>query len=148
MRPPANHDQGSLEIKMTPMIDVVFLLLVFFVWTSSFELPEFDLPSAIAETADAGSQTDSATPERPEPFDEIVIHIRNVDQHAEIKLGHDSVSGSAELLARLTEIIELGVQPAVIVHPEATVKMATAIEVYDTARLAGFTRVLFAAKAE
>lgn len=148
MRPPANHDQGSLEIKMTPMIDVVFLLLVFFVWTSSFELPEFDLPSAIAETADAGSQTNSSTPKPAEPFDEIVIRIRQVGQQAEIRLGEDSIPGSAELLARLSEIATLGVQPAVIVHPEATVKMTTAIEVYDTARIAGFTRVLFAAKAE
>ncbi|MEO8496389.1 MAG: biopolymer transporter ExbD, partial [Planctomycetota bacterium] len=27
-----------LDVKMTPMIDVVFLLLIFFVWTASFHI--------------------------------------------------------------------------------------------------------------
>ena len=29
---------ASMDSTMTPMIDVVFLLLVFFVWTASFQL--------------------------------------------------------------------------------------------------------------
>ena len=33
------------NFNMSSMTDIVFLLLIFFVWTSSFELPEFDLPS-------------------------------------------------------------------------------------------------------
>jgi len=37
----------ELEIKMTPMIDVVFLLLVFFIWTSSFHIVENVLPSRL-----------------------------------------------------------------------------------------------------
>ena len=36
--------RDSLEIKMTPMIDVVFLLLIFFVWTASFQVVEYLLP--------------------------------------------------------------------------------------------------------
>ena len=43
MKLPQTSNDDSLELKMTPMIDVVFLLLVFFVWTSSFELPEFEV---------------------------------------------------------------------------------------------------------
>ena len=54
MKSPRTHTDGLLEVKMTPMIDVVFLLLIFFVWTSSFELPEFDLPSALAEPPQGG----------------------------------------------------------------------------------------------
>ncbi len=42
MKLPQHFSSDSMELKMTPMIDVVFLLLIFFVWTSSFELPEFD----------------------------------------------------------------------------------------------------------
>ena len=34
MRMPKQAAGESLELKMTPMIDVVFLLLVFFVWTN------------------------------------------------------------------------------------------------------------------
>ena len=49
-RPSVFHrDQGALEIKMTPMIDVVFLLLVFFVWTASFHAVEYLLPSSLSQ---------------------------------------------------------------------------------------------------
>lgn len=45
MRSPAHRsDRGRLDVKMTPMIDVVFLLLIFFVVTSTFlERPGIDL---------------------------------------------------------------------------------------------------------
>jgi len=39
MRRPTCHrdDRGRLDVKMTPMIDVIFLLLIFFVCTASFD---------------------------------------------------------------------------------------------------------------
>ncbi len=37
----------TLELNMTPMIDVIFLLLIFFVTTASFRNPEKDLDPAI-----------------------------------------------------------------------------------------------------
>ena len=42
---------GDIDIDkaMTPMIDVVFLLLVFFVWTASFQIIEHVLPSKRSE---------------------------------------------------------------------------------------------------
>ncbi len=49
MKIPARKTNTSLQPPMTPMIDVVFLLLVFFIWTSSFDRPERDLRSQIAE---------------------------------------------------------------------------------------------------
>jgi len=42
---------------MTPMIDVIFLLLTFFVLTARFEKPEQSLPLAFGETVPAGSQS-------------------------------------------------------------------------------------------
>ena len=44
-----NGTRRELEIKMTPMIDVVFLLLVFFVWTASFQAIEYLLPSSLSQ---------------------------------------------------------------------------------------------------
>ena len=67
--PPTSNDD-SLELKMTPMIDVVFLLLVFFVWTTSFELPEFDLPGSLAELP-MGAAEESSDKPPVEKFDEI-----------------------------------------------------------------------------
>src|SRR6056297_257054 len=52
-RRPSGFDE---EFAMTSMIDVVFLLLVFFIWTSSFDRPEADLRGHVA------MRTDSASP--------------------------------------------------------------------------------------
>ena len=77
MRVPRRTGRSSMELKMTPMIDVVFLLLVFFLWTSSFDLPEFDLPSSLAEPPAGLSDVDDRQPP-PEAFDELVITVGRV----------------------------------------------------------------------
>ncbi|MCE9604274.1 MAG: biopolymer transporter ExbD [Planctomycetia bacterium] len=50
MRLPKNKDRGSLEFNMTPMIDVTFQLIIFFLVSSHLAkqetLVELDLPSA------------------------------------------------------------------------------------------------------
>jgi len=132
---------------MTPMIDVVFLLLVFFVWTSSFELPEFDLPSAIAEPPAGGTQIANELPPT-EVFDEIVIRLLLQDANPVIELNGQRVADIAALRTRLAEIIALGVQPPVIVDPAEQITMKSAVQVYDAARAAGADRVLFAAQPE
>jgi biopolymer transport protein ExbD len=132
---------------MTPMIDVVFLLLVFFVWTSSFELPEFDLPSAIAEPPSGGGQLSSE--QRPtEVFDEIVIRLLMQDANVVIQLNGQSIDDIDALRTRIGAIIALGVQPPVIIDPAEQIRISSAIEVYDAARAAGADRVLFAAHPE
>ena len=148
MKVPRANNDDSLELKMTPMIDVVFLLLVFFVWTSSFEIPEFDLPSAIAEPPAGGVEVNSEQPPPTEVFDEIVIRLTRPEAILLIDLNGQPVSGVADLRKRLGDIIELGVQPPVIVDPSDEVTMNHAVEVYDAAREAGADRVLFAAQPE
>ncbi len=145
MRRPELHDSDPLEVKMTPMIDVVFLLLIFFIWTSSFELPEFDLPSAIAETPAGGSQANAAETPPVEVYDEIVVKLLIQDASTWIEMGGQRIDDVQQLRSRIAEVIALGVQPPVIVDPDDRVTMARAIEVYDAIRLAGADRVLFAA---
>jgi biopolymer transport protein ExbD len=145
MRKPELHDSDSLEVKMTPMIDVVFLLLVFFVWTSSFELPEFDLPSAIAETPQGGSEANVAETPPAEVFDELIVKLLIQDATMLIEFNGMRMTDVDQLRARVAEVIALGVQPPVIVDPDDRVTMDQAIEVYDAVRLAGADRVLFAA---
>ena len=60
MRRPPYHrdDRGRLDVKMTPMIDVIFLLLIFFVSTASFQAAEETLPTNLSlpgAVSDAGS---------------------------------------------------------------------------------------------
>ena len=146
MRIPLLHSGAAPEVKMTPMIDVVFLLLVFFVWTSSFELPEFDLPSAIAEPPAGGSQVNTGVTQPVEQFEEIVIRVTTQEATIAIEFNGQPVDSIATMKRRLAEIIALGVQPPVIVDPADQITMNTAVEVYDAARAAGADRVLFAVR--
>lgn len=140
--PPTGPDR-NIELKMTPMIDVVFLLLVFFVWTSSFELPEFDLPSSIAETPSAS--IDARRQPDPETFDEIIIRLSRRDAQLNIELNGSQLADPVELTEDLKQIVVLGVQPPVIIDPSDDVPMEWAVQAYDAARLAGIDRVMFAA---
>ncbi len=152
MRIPTLSQSNSAELKMTPLIDVVFLLLVFFIWTSSFEVPEFDLPSAIAEPPEKQTvlgESNVSKPQPPvEPFDEIVIRLSRVDARLIMELNEDPIDSMAMLQSRLTEIISIGVQPAIIVDPSPEIAMNVAVAAYDAARAAGADRVLFAANPE
>ncbi len=128
---------------MTPMIDVVFLLLVFFLWTSSFQEPEFDLPSSLAAEPKAATTSRGESEPLPEPFDEIVIEVGPAEQ---LTLNGQPIVTTVELTEKLLQIAELGAQPSVIVDPHETTPIGRAIEIYDAARSARFDRVLFAAK--
>lgn len=142
MKIPGGNTDRSIELKMTPMIDVVFLLLVFFVWTSSFELPEYDLPGAIATPP--GGSIDSPA-QQAETFDEIIIRISNRDSITSINMNGTVLADVNALTDRLAQVIAIGVQPPVIVDPDDNVTMDVAVSVYDAARSAGVDRVLFAA---
>jgi len=144
---PTQHQDNVLELKMTPMIDVVFLLLVYFIWTSSFEVPEFDLPSAIAEPPSGRTEL-SDQPPSIEPFDEIVVRLSHQEAELRIELNGQPVESMAILKDRLAEIIAIGVQPPVIIDPAAEITMNVAVQAYDAARAAGADRVLFAAQPE
>ncbi len=147
MKCPAVVRERTLEVPMTPMIDVVFLLLIFFVWTSSFQTPESDLPSFIAATRLPGGGIDSNSDAVSETFDEIVIAVGLGTTGFNLQFNQQPIADLATLRSRLAEVLELGVQPPVIIAPDPQVSMADAVQVFDTARAAGVNRVLFAIEA-
>lgn len=147
MHPSVTRHSRTIELQMTPMIDVVFLLLIFFLWTTSFETPEYDLGGAVAISPASAAQKSGAVPAPLTPFDEIVIRLIQpaAASTAEIRFNDRAVS-LAELTTRIAEIVSLGAQPPVIVYPDGAVSMEDAIAVYDAVQVAGIDRVLFAAK--
>ncbi len=48
-----NDDDDDLSIDLTPLIDVVFMLLIFFIMTTTFSKPVLDIILPKAETAAA-----------------------------------------------------------------------------------------------
>ena len=72
-RPSLFLRRERIEVKMTPMIDVVFLLLVFFIWTSSFQIAEQSLSGDLALPA-VGTENVTDIDVSPDlDFDEIVL---------------------------------------------------------------------------
>lgn len=145
MRLPKQGGRSAIELQLTPMIDVVFLLLVFFLWTSSFEQPEFDLPSALAEPP-MGLANQPKTPPPAEAFDEIILTVGGTPDTLRLTLNGSVVSDIETLRGQLTEVVQLGAQPPVVVDPEPNTSVGMVIDVYDVARQAGLERVLFAAE--
>src|SRR5687768_4062413 len=69
MRLPTRHGRTETDVAMTPMIDVVFQLLIFFICTASFEATEELLPMGLAAAGDTGT----ASPVEAEPDAERVV---------------------------------------------------------------------------
>jgi len=134
----------DLNSAMTPMIDVVFLLLVFFVWTASFAAIEFVLPSEISQAAGTEQSIDDTDVPPPSDFEDVVVRIRVVDGVPSWTLGGqpvDSIEGVSEQLKTLASI---GTDAVVILHPDPEVPLEYVIGSYDVAKLAGFGKVSFA----
>ena len=145
MRRPELHQRtrGDLEISMTPMIDVVFLLLVFFVWTASFQVVENMLPTSLL--AVAGTQaTELAEPAPDLDFDEIVIRLIWEGRALRWQINNLRVASLEEVRSRLDQIAAIRQSARVILHPDQEVPIGDVVDVYDQARLAGFKQVQFA----
>jgi len=146
-----------VELQMTAMIDVVFLLLVFFLWTSSFEKPEYEIPSGMAMSGGGTTGDVSQSPAPvPQPFDDLIITLTpdpttirsgSSESSLQIRLNEQTVTPEA-LRSRLQQIAGLGVQPPVVITPLPGVTMGAAIQIHEIAKLAGLTQILFAVSQE
>ena len=137
------HQFDELEMNMTPMIDVVFLLLVFFVWTASFQVVELILPSEM--TAQMGADSvEQVDPAPEQDFDNIVVRIGYENQTPIWKINDQAVASLEQVQVHLAAIVEVKNDAPVILHPETTVPLGHVIEAYDVAKLVGFQKVSFA----
>jgi len=143
-RPPYHRDPGGrLEVKMTPMIDVIFLLLIFFVCTASFRneevlpLPFPPLPGTI-ETA---VEIDPLE----EDLDEIVVKILWRDGAVFWEINGQEYYDLDRVEGVLTTVRRLKSDLPVILDVEPAVPMENVIDVYDLCRQVGLEKVQFAA---
>ena len=125
---------------MTPMIDIVFLLLVFFVWTASFHIVEDSLPTSV--TAELGEMESSEIPEDIE-FDEVVVRVF-WSSGPSWTLNDLPLENLGDLRVRLKAIAQIKNDTRVIIHPENNVPIGDIIDVFDTAQIVGFEKIQFA----
>jgi biopolymer transport protein ExbD len=138
---------SSMDIMMTPMIDVVFLLLIFFLTTSSFEKIEMLLPSSVTEASDAttaGTAEATTEPSQTE-VDEVIVQLKTGPQgEPQITLNEQPLSGLPELTQKLAAIRKVRRDVPVILEPTDNIATLHVIETYDTIRQIGFSSVFLA----
>lgn len=136
--------RGPLDVKMTPMIDVVFLLLVFFVWTASFQIVEQVLPSNLSE-ATSGEVIDPNTPPPPEAdFLDVVVRILWVDGAATWQVNDELIERLDDVERKLNAIYGANSEAPVTIHPDADTPLGDVVQVYDISRRVGFAKVRLA----
>lgn len=146
MRLPGLHTRQNreLEIKLTPMIDVVFLLLVFFIWNARLQELEYVLPSQLS--AVTGNQNQRPVDPPPETdFDDVVVRIRWTNNQPSWSINENPVTSLEQLQQKLATIREIKRDAPVILHPDKQVPLGDVIDVYDRSRSAGFEQIQFAA---
>lgn len=148
MRTPSFHDrsQRGLKIEMTPMIDVVFLLLVFFVWTASFRMVELTLPSEVSISTGSSDSDMLDPPPEDLDFDNIVVRITGDADQIALSMNDEPVENLATLGDRLKKICAIKSDAPVILHPDPTVSYGDVMQVYDLSRISGFDTVQIAAR--
>lgn len=151
------HQGGeSTELKMTAMIDVVFLLLVFFVTTTRFRIPEGELQAYLPPE---GRPVEPH--ERKIPVDEIRITLRVAregtapkTEEPEVfidgkrlgdKVDYVSLGQLRDRLVELAPDAEMRKEVPVIINSQKTLAYRWVIATLDICRSIGFDKVHFAA---
>lgn len=125
-----NGDEDT-EINLTPMLDIVFIMLIFFVVTTSFIKEsgiEINRPSAAtAERKQRGNFLIAIEPNGQIWIDKRVVDIRAVRANVE-RLRAENPEG------------------AVVIQADREANVGVLVEVMDQVRLAGVTNVSIAAR--
>ncbi|MDG2277255.1 MAG: biopolymer transporter ExbD [Pseudomonadales bacterium] len=126
------EDEGDNQINLTPMLDVVFIMLIFFIVTATF----------VKEVGLDVNQPDDDKPKTVDPDKKsIVVRISNRDRIVIAKRDVDwrAVRANIERLHAENPEAPVIIQP----HPDSTTEAM--IHVMDSARQAGVYNVSLAA---
>ena len=149
MRIPSHSRQrGTLDNEsMTPMIDVVFLLLVFFVCASIGQKPDRLLPADLA-TGVTESNVELPPPDPDAvPSQEVRIRLaRTENLELSIELNEGAVSGARELKKRLEQLASIDPDSKIILDVADEVSVQQFIAVYDLCQALNFNSISFAVK--
>jgi len=126
------YSQQGAELELAPMIDVVFLLLIFFIVTWQFARFERDMDISVPAAEEAEDVDRQAG--------EIIVNVR---EDGSIVLNGRVVSED-ELLTKLRAISEAYPDQAVILRGSSEAPFQEIIDVLDRIKQAGIWNVAFA----
>jgi biopolymer transport protein ExbD len=130
---PKKRTRLQVQLPLTPLIDIVFLLLIYFLLTTNFLVDEgikIKLPQAKASA--------------PQTEKEITVY---VDKQGRAFLENEEVS-LAMLFDRLKEIIGGKENRLVVIRADRAVILNKAVKVMDVAKAAGAGRLCLATEKE
>lgn len=138
-----NKRSEDPDLNITPLIDIVFLLLIFFMVTTTFERN-----SEISITLPEASQEKVETDNRPIEID--------IDKQGRIYINSQALlnSQSATIREALNEAVGARDKsndpqgPAILINADAETSHQSVIKVMDVARQLGLRRVTFATQLE
>jgi len=123
--------QDDTEVNVTPMLDVVFIMLIFFIVTASF----------VKESGIDVNRPDAATAERKERGN-ILVAITETNQ---IWINKRQVDPRA-VRANIERMHAENPQGSVVIQADENSKSGLIVQVMDAARLAGVYEVSIAAE--
>jgi len=130
MRRKRVREQDDTEVNVTPMLDVVFIMLIFFIVTASF----------VKEAGIDVSRPDAATAERKERGNILVA----ISENGQIWINKRQVDPRA-VRANIERMHAENPQGAVVIQADENSKTGLLVDVMDAARLAGVFEVSIAA---
>ena len=134
------------DVTMTPMIDVVFLLLIFFICTASFQIVEQTLPSGVQLELPAGTEI-VETSDETEDIDPVFIHIGWKTSGPSWSINGQPCAQLQTLEQKLVALSRIDSAVPLILNIDPEVPLGAAIHTYDLGRKAGFSQIQFAADA-
>ena len=140
-----DHKESRSDQSMTPMIDVVFLLLIFFMCASVGQVQESILPTELA----AGTIESPKASQSVLPLGKVWLNVRRtIDGETLVEVNRQEYTDFDLLRTMLQELAELAPEIPVILEIDPDVVLGDMIHVYDTCRAAGFESISFAADSE
>ncbi|MDO5580982.1 MAG: biopolymer transporter ExbD [Planctomycetia bacterium] len=137
-------NKKSIDLNLTSMIDVIFLLLIFFIFTTNFDKIEKMLPAdlSLPGAIDSPVRTVLADPVKTEN-----IHVRIVGAGEKTvwSVNRRICRSLPEIHNVLEQLAKIDPDIPVIIDPEKSVPIEKLIDVYDLCRKAGLMKIQFAA---
>jgi|SRR5690606_24448847 len=133
------EENDKVEVPMAPLIDCVFLLLIFFLVTTMMKKSEMQIPLSLPPTTSSLSATQSGQ-------DAVIIAVDEEGNVYQV-VNHDAYTGQRDFvpISDLTAFLEdlrssRGTDIPIDIAAYKTVSVESVIKIFDRCQLQGFTQ--------